>query len=74
MPDEQEKAKEAPLKTEAELPVPAKKPDPVDELGATIDQFFAGIQSIGLKSMRSLLTKADAMIEKLDVGDPPKKP
>ena len=61
---------EAPPKTEAELqavaPVPVKKSDPIDEIGDTIDHFLDGILTLFKK-------KTDAVIEKLDVGDPPKK-
>ena len=69
----------APPKTEAELPVvapvPVKKLDPADELGETLDKFFAGIQSAGMRGMDSMFKqfkqKTDALIEKLDA--PPKK-
>ena len=60
-----------PAKSETELlaakpvkPLPVKKLDPVDELGATIDHFLDGILTLFKK-------KTDAVIEKLDV--PPKK-
>ena len=59
-----------PAKSETELqvvaPAPVKKLDPIDELGATIDSFLEGILTLFKK-------KTDAVIEKLDVGDPPKK-
>ena len=59
-----------PAKSEAELPVvapvQAKKSDPIDEIGDTIDRFLDGILTLFKK-------KTDAVIEKLDVGDPPKK-
>ena len=70
---------EAPPKTEAELPV-AKKSDPLDDLGDTLDKFLAGIFSAGIRGMDSMSKefkkKADAVIEKLDggAGDPPKQP
>ena len=74
---------EAPPKTEAELPVvapvPAKKSDS-EELGETLDQFFTGVHSAGMQSLKSMLAqlkqKADTVITKLDVGaggDPPTK-
>ena len=64
--------------TTKEQPVVIAKPVPTDELGETIDQFFAGFQSAGLRTMKTILTqfkaKADAVITKLDVdGDAPKK-
>ena len=62
----------------SEQPVVIAKPVPTDELGATLDQFFATFQSSGLKTMKTILgqfkEKADAVITKLDVdGDTPKK-
>ena len=61
-----------------EQPIVLAKPVPTDELGETIDQFFATFQSSGLRTMKTILTqfkeKADAVIKKLDVdGDAPKK-
>ena len=68
--------------TETKVPeqiVPVK-PAPTDELGETIDAFFAGFQSAGLKTFKTILTqfkaKADDVITKLDGDagvDPPKK-
>ena len=59
-----------PAKSETELqvvaPAPVKKLDPIDEIGDTIDHFLDGILTLFKK-------KTDAVIEKLDVGDPPKK-
>ena len=57
-----------PAKSETELLAakPVKKLDPVDELGETINHFLDGILTLFKK-------KTDAVITKLDVGDPPKK-
>ena len=69
-----------PEKAESEQPVVIAKPVPTDELGETIDQFFATFQSSGLKTIKTMLTqfkeKADDVITKLDgdVGDATKKP
>ena len=87
--EETVKPEAPPAKSETELPVakvvepqvvapvPVKKLDPVDELGETLDRFFAGILSAGIRGMDSMAKefkkKTDAVIEKLDVGDPPKK-
>ena len=63
-----------------EQPVVIAKPAPPDELGDTLDQFFASFQSSGLKTMKTILTqfkdKADAVITKLDgdAGSDTKKP
>ena len=67
-----------PAKSETELLAakPVKKSES-EELGETLDRFFAGIFSAGMRSMDSMSKefskKANAVIEKLDVGDPPKK-
>ena len=70
---------EAPPKSEAELLTKPVVP-PADDLGATIDQFFTGVQFAGLVSLKAMLEqlkkKADAVITKLDVpahDDTPKK-
>ena len=69
--------------TKEQAVVIAKKPAPTDELGDTLDQFFASFQSSGLRTMKTILTqfkaKADAVITKLDGdgdagGDTTKKP
>ena len=69
-----------PKKPESEQPVVIAKPVPTDELGETLDQFLAGMQSAGLQTIRTMLAqikaKADDVITKLDgdVGDATKKP
>ena len=74
-------ATDATIKAPEQPVVIAQKPAPTDELGETIDQFFAGFQSAGLRTMKTILTqfkaKADAVITKLDGdagGDTTKKP
>ena len=56
---------------------PVKKPVPTDEMADTIDRFLTGIQSAGIRSMNSIITKmqekADEIITTLDGGAPPKK-
>ena len=75
--------KPVPKKPEEIAPVvepPTEKPATTDELGDTLDQFFATFQSSGLRTMKTILTqfkdKADAVITQLDGdvdGDAPKK-
>ena len=69
-----------PKKAESEQPVVIAKPVPTDELGETLDQFLAGMQSAGLQTIRTMLAqikaKADDVITKLDGdvdADAPKK-
>lgn len=73
------KAEEAPKHEEPPIAAPVKKSEP-DELAATVDQFFVGVQAIGLQSVRSVMAqlkkKADDVMTKLDGGasdEPPKK-